>query len=148
MRFVVFFLRNTEVLCCRFSFLSLQESLQKKKITKTQKITSYFFQETHPRFTITLSPPIWNFFRLLWKTEKKMFGYDFDHLLLIDSFFSTSFEDASKLLVVVVGHDKGRLFWGGCRNCVGVSLNQRGLFSNCFFSLSQNTVFVLSWNNA
>lgn len=39
-----------------------------------------------------------------------MFGYDFDHLLLIDSFFSTSFEDVSKLLVVVVGHDKGRLF--------------------------------------
>lgn len=39
-----------------------------------------------------------------------MFGYDFDHLFLIDSFFSTSFEDARKLLVVVVGHDKGRLF--------------------------------------
>ena len=90
-------------------------NLSKKKITKTQKITSYFFQETYPRFTITLSPPIWNFFRLLWKTEKKMFGYDFDHLLLIDSFFSTSFEDARKLLVVVVWHDKGRLFWGGCR---------------------------------
>ena len=123
-------------------------NLSKKKITKTQKITSYFFQETYPRFTITLSPPIWNFFRLLWKTEKKMFGYDFYHLLLIDSFFSTSFEDARKLLVVVVGHDKGRLFWGGCRNCVGVSLNRRGLFSNCFFSLGQNTVFVLSWNNA
>ena len=39
-----------------------------------------------------------------------MSGYDFGHLLLIDSFFSTSFEDASKLLVVVVWHDKGRLF--------------------------------------